>query len=533
MGQTASSVLVLDDDPACLRAAAQVEPGADVVIHACRTTTEAERLLAHVQVDVAVVDHDLGTQPSGLQWLGWLRRKDADCFRIITTDHGDLDFAIGAINQGLIDGFLPKPWRDHQLLQLLHQGCEAALIRRHNRSLANELGERNGQLLDLTARLEREVEHRTQHLREAMDQVRSAHEELQTQQQRLVGLETDGAIAQVVRGLAHELNNPLGVILGYAQRLRRTWAKDDAEASRRLDIILGEVDRCVSLVDQLRNLSVPLSEPVQAVRPETALAQAEASLREQGRSVPACVVPVPVPPVLAASRALARIFSAILDNAIAAGAHRIELTARLESGRVRLELANDGETPDDNQVRNATRPFFTTRAQQGNRGLGLAMAHALLRDQDGVIELQRGPQGGAVVVITLPAASRQPARPPSGPVPMRVLVVDDDNAVGALLVETIIEQGHAAEHVQTARQARQAVIDGGFGIALVDRNLNDGDGLLVADELAALAPGLAGRIALVTGDAGDAAITQAGVPVLAKPFRSDAVGAMLSRLAGG
>jgi signal transduction histidine kinase len=521
----ASSVLVLDDDPACLALATEVEPGAGVVIHTCATTAEAERLLAHVQVDAAVVDHDLGIQPSGLQWLAWLRRRDPDCYRIITTDGADLAFAVAAVNQGHIDGLLPKPWRTTQFVQLIHQGCEAALIRRHNRSLVQELGERNGQLLDLTANLERIVAERTRHLREAMDQVSTAHEELVAQQDRLVALETDGAVAQVVRGLAHELNNPLGVILGHAQRLRRAWARTEPDAVARLDVILGEVDRCVDLVDQLRGLSVPLSEAVAPCAPAGCLAQAGAALRDLGRPALDLRLPVPLPPVQAAARTLQRVFQAVLENAQDQGARRVQVSATTApGGRVRLLVINDGATPDDAQVRNALRPFYTTRADAGGRGLGLTVAAALLREQDGSIELARREDGpGAVVAITLPGALAAPLT--VGPAPRRILILDDDRLVGGLLAEAVRDLGWIPV-VHTDPVAAAADV-GQVDALLVDRHLGSLDGVAWAAAAVTRHPSLAGRIAVVTGDCEDPAVRGSGLPVLPKPFHLDAVERLL------
>lgn len=525
MAHTASSVLVLDDDPADLAAMAALEVGAGVVLHTCRDPQSAERLLSHIQVDVALVAHDLGTAASGLHWLAGQRRRDPDCFRIITSANADLAFAISAINHGGVDGFLPKPWPPALALQLIHQGCEAALIRRHNRSLVSELGERNSQLLELTTRLEDLVEQRTHHLREAMDQLRSAHEELQTQQGQPVELETRGAIAQVVRGLAHELNNPLAVILGYTQRLQRTFAKDDPEAQRRLGVILDEVGRCVGLVDQLGNLSLPLAEELRSCQPSDLLAQAEARMRAGGRKVPLCQIDGPLPRVLAAERSLVRVFEQVLDNAVLNGAHRVELSALQHGSRVRLTLANDGETPTDEQIRNAMRPFYTTHAQRGNRGLGLPMAQAQLRDQGGTLELRSRGAGiaGAATLIDLSAAEAHAAAPPAAA--GTVLVVDDQPLVADLVADALAELGYATEIVGTVAAARAALGRQAFALALVDRHLPDGDGLALARELLGK-PGVVGKVAVVSGDAGDAD----GLPVLTKPFHLDAIAKLVLSL---
>ncbi len=527
MSHSASSVLVVDDDPLLLALARELEPGSDLVIHTCASTAEADRLVAHVQVDVALVDHHLGSgEPTGLAWLIGHRRRDQECFRIISTASTDFGLAVDLINQDTVDAFLPKPWTPEQLLALLHQGCEAALIRRHNRSLVHELGTRNAELLELASRLETLVDERTAHLSEANEKLRTAHAELARSQGERIRLETLGAVAQLVRGLAHELNNPLATILGYAQRLQ-VIHKADEDTKRRLGVILAEVDRCSSLVSQLHGLAQPPDEDTEAIAPGDLLARAQARLIQQGAACPDVRIDPRLPTAQGGPRAFQQVCEQVLANAAAAGARTCRLSGRREQDRVRLVIANDGATPDADQIRNALRPFYTTMSAEGHRGLGLALCYGLLREQDGTIELAARSDGpGAEVVITLPAATSAPAPIPaarSAPDEVhRVLVIDDEPLVAGLLVDALADFGLQADVVSDAAAALALVAQGGHSAAIVDVHLGSASGIDLARRLIETWPALEGHLALVTGDGDVEAISRAsGLPVIGKPFRMD------------
>jgi signal transduction histidine kinase/CheY-like chemotaxis protein len=515
-----SRVIVVDPDGALTREIAGLGLGAAVEVRRCASPAEVER-----GAEVLIAAAALGE--SGPELLAKARRTDPDGFRILAA--GDPGRALRALNEGCADAVLI----DHdpeRLRQLVHDGCETALTRRHWRALIDELAGSNDELTSLSQRLQVTVEERTATLAQAQLL-------LKQQQEELVRLETQAVVSQLVRGLAHELNNPLAAILGYAQRLRRTWAKDE-DTSRRLDVILGEVDRCRSLVEQLRNLAAPLEEEPVPCSVGSQLTQAAERLAEAGQTVPRLMVAPDVPAVLAAPHSLVRVFEQVLENAMLAGARTCWLTGAERDGRVRLRLENDGATPDDASVRNATRPFYTTMASKGRRGLGLAIATALLREQNGNLELaQREGAPGAACLISLPA---RPA-----PVPVvepresarggTVLVVDDEPLVAELLLDALEEGGLAGRVVGSVAEAVLAVEASPLRALIVDVRLPDGNGVDLARRALELRPELTGHIALITGSGEDWAKlgipANAKWPVLGKPFRLEQIAKLVQSIA--
>jgi signal transduction histidine kinase/CheY-like chemotaxis protein len=457
-----------------------------------------------------------------------VRHRDPDGFRILVAP--DSGAAAAALNTGCIDAVLLPPHDPAQLRRLIHDGCEASLTRRHWRALIEELTGSNHELTALSRRLEGQVAERTASLQHA-------HQLLKQQQEELVRLETQAVVSQLARGLAHELNNPLAAILGYAQRLRRTWAKDE-DAARRLDVILSEVERCRGLVEQLRNLAAPLEEEPVPCQPERMLLQAAERMRESGTEPPKIELNGAIPAVLAAPQSLMRVFEQILGNALDAGARTCWLGGATRDGRVRLALDNDGATPDDTTVRNATRPFYTTMAHKGRRGLGLTIATALLRDQAGSLDLaQREGAPGATTLIHLPAPPEAVAYAPrgGGAASGTVLVVDDEPLVAELLLDALGEKGLVGRVVGTVADALREVESAPLRALIVDVRLPDGSGIDLARRALARRPELAGHVALITG--GGEERDKLGIPpgmdwpVLGKPFRLEQIARLVQAIA--
>lgn len=520
-------VLVVDDDPIVLTVFRHQIRDALFDLRLCRSRAEAEAVLAGDNVDIAVVNYHLGAQqPSGVDVLAHVRRVRPDCFRILLTAETDMQIVADALNRGLCHALLTKPAVPDQVLALLRQGHGTAQLRRRNRALVAELSRRNQELESLHSQSER-----------ATEELRQAHERLREKQVELVRLETQGAVAQLGSGLSHELNNPLAAILGFAQRLQRRL-KDDAETVRRLNVIVTEVERCRALVAQLRNLSAPLDESVCECAPATAFRAAAQRLVETGRSPPEMTVCGEIPPVLAAPRALIRVFEQIIDNAIGAGSQRCWLSGDRIGDRVRLSVENDGASPDDLALSNATKPFFTTWSAQGRRGLGLTIAAALLREQTGTLMLTRRSDAvGACCTIVLPLATPSQARlnaQADTSTDAVVLVVDDEPLIAELLHDCLVDSGCQAATVASCAEALGVLATRPVRAVLADVHLPDGSGVDLLRSAVARTPSLRGHVALVTGDNQSQQLerlaAETGFRVLAKPFRLEQVQTLIQQL---
>jgi len=333
----------------------------------------------------------------------------------------------------------------------------------------------------------------------------------------------------LVRGLAHELNNPLAVIMGHAQRLPMNH-DDPHQVQRRVDLICHEVEACIDLVERLRRFAAPLDESVLPCQ----LADLLDATRER---LPSAVakgldwqVDEPLPAVQAGSRSLVRVFAQVLANAHEAGAQRVRRTHERHGHRIHLHFDDDGCVPERRVIERAIKPFFTTH-ETGHDGIGLSLAHALIRDMGGSVGLDLRPDNerGTRCTVILPAAeatmeeevAQEPAAPSDGR--SAALVVDDEPMVAELLRDLLVGNGWSCVAVGSCEAAWRAASCGTVGLVLCDLNLPDGSGADLLRKIHRSYPHLAGHQVVVSGDPEadevHALIEELDCRVLGKPFR--------------
>ena len=219
------------------------------------------------------------------------------------------------------------------------------------------------------------------------------------------------SIGQVASGVAHEINNPLGVILGYLTLLRRDAALTDREELR---IIEDEVRQCKSIVAGL----LDLARPVRLDRAEVDLGEiareAVARLLESGQAdgVAIELTGEAALPVSADESKLRQVVSNLIGNAIdaardpAASATVVRVSWAARGDRAHVTIEDRGPGISAAAQTRIFEPFFTTRAR--GHGLGLAIARTLARAHNGDVEVAPRDDGAgtrATLWIPLPARS--------------------------------------------------------------------------------------------------------------------------------
>jgi PAS domain S-box-containing protein len=230
-------------------------------------------------------------------------------------------------------------------------------------------------------------------------------------EQQIIQSERLAAMGQMIGGFAHELNNPLTVILGNAELLQELELSESAR--KPIAALRQEARRAADIVQNLQYFARPpapgrsqvnLNELVQrTVQMQTY------PLRKSNITVDFLPEPT-IPAIVADPNQLMQVFLNLLLNAEQAiRESRDKGTIRVRIGRnpdsVWVVFQDDGPGILPENLTHIFDPFFTTKRPGRGTGLGLSICKTVLREHGGNIEAASGPGGGAVFTITLPAAT--------------------------------------------------------------------------------------------------------------------------------
>ena len=223
------------------------------------------------------------------------------------------------------------------------------------------------------------------------------HQAKLVQTERLVGL------ASMSAGIAHELNNPIGVILGYAKLLRR---RTDAVDPKMLAAIEDEAERCHQVIEGLLELTrggVPHTAPV-----DLRVLADDVIARLQVKGAPSNVA-VDVHGHATAQgdeSKLRQVLTNLVGNAIeacGAGGRVVVLIEEQASGSISVEVHDTGAGLPPEAHARIFEPFFTTKV--AGSGLGLAISRAIARAHGGDVVLASTSERGSRFRLTLPRQS--------------------------------------------------------------------------------------------------------------------------------
>jgi PAS domain S-box-containing protein len=353
-------------------------------------------------------------------------------------------------------------------------------------------------------------------------------------------------IGRLTGGIAHDFNNLLTPITGALDLLRHRFADQDARTAKLIEGALQSADRARILVQRL--LSFARRQPLQ---PEPVdLAALVEGMRDLiassvGRGIDLTIEAAPdLPPALADPNQLELAILNLCVNARDAMPDGGRLVVRTTQGSdppeaapgayLRLSVEDDGIGMDEETLRLAIEPFFSTKPKERGTGLGLSMVHGLAGQLGGALAIDSTPGRGTRVDLWLPPATAAavPKAPPRAvPLqptrPLRLLLVDDEDLVRAGTAEMLRDLGHKVEEAGSGRAALDLLQAEQYDALVTDYMMPGMDGAQLAREAAAAAPNM--PVLLITGFLGSS--ENAGhLPRLAKPFGRDELGGALAAL---
>jgi signal transduction histidine kinase len=358
---------------------------------------------------------------------------------------------------------------------------------------------------------------------------------LRDTQAQLVQAAKMSALGQLVSGVAHELNNPLSVIIGYGQLLLSREVP--AGLRRPLELMVSQGDRMAKIVRNLLYFARQRPPERAAVDVRQVMEQTLA-LRVNHLTLSGIAVDREfddtLPVINGDAQQLEQVFLNLLLNAEQAILEskpqgRILLRARLRpDGRAILaSVTDDGPGIPAEALPRVFEPFYTTKTVGMGTGLGLSVSYGIVQEHGGRLSVASRP-GATTFTLELPVTAPPAAdgsaaerRVYSG-VGKTALVVEDEPSVLDLVVTLLGETGWRVEVAPGGHAGLESVRRTTYDLIVSDIRMPDGNGQEFYAHALAHDPTLRRRFIFITGDtAGDEArafIDRAEVPVVEKPF---------------
>jgi signal transduction histidine kinase len=224
---------------------------------------------------------------------------------------------------------------------------------------------------------------------------------LKEHQDKLVQSEKLAGIGRLAAGVAHEINNPLAVILGYARLLHR---KANGAAAADLHVIEEETLRAKLIVDGLLDLSRPLTIEPEPIDVRALCDEAVARLRETRLLENVEVSVSGQGSIEGHPQKLRQVVLNLVKNAAEAAGPggRVEVVVQgAAGGGARVMVRDSGPGLSHDARAKLFEPFYTTK--DTGTGLGLAVSQGIVHAHGGEIEAEASPRGGAQFTVRLPA----------------------------------------------------------------------------------------------------------------------------------
>ena len=357
--------------------------------------------------------------------------------------------------------------------------------------------------------------HMTKNIRQNHAELQRTVQTLKATQAQLIQSEKLSAVGEFVAGVAHELNNPLTSVIGFAELLKQV----DLHPKHRsyLQYIVKSTERCHKIVQGLLSFArqhppervlLNVNEMVGAVLEILAYEMRTSNIaieREFAQNLPK---------ILGDSHQLQQVILNILNNARQAieghcANGRIRISTEANASHVRIIFEDNGPGITAENISKIFDPFFTTKPIGKGTGLGLSLCYGIVREHGGNISAHCLPGRGATFVIELPAQKRAPGDnngQDSSPAltlkgeGKRVLVIDDEEWILELVRQILQQDGFQVDLANDGETALNHVSGGDYEILVCDWKMPGLSGTQLYERIARAAPDAARRLLFMTGD---------------------------------
>ncbi|MDY7040635.1 MAG: ATP-binding protein, partial [Chloroflexota bacterium] len=365
------------------------------------------------------------------------------------------------------------------------------------------------------------------------------------------------AVGQLISGVAHELNNPLTSIMGYAELVQREASANEALKAD-LQKIYEQAERSAHIVRKLLTFArqyPPMREKTDINRTiETTIEFLDYQLEVDNITVVHDLDPN-LPYTQADVHQLQQVFLNILNNAHQAMKHahgQGTLTVRtrpVDDGKtIRVTFTDDGPGIPSNIITRIFDPFFTTKEVGEGTGLGLSICYGIVTEHEGRIWAESEPGEGATFIVELPVVKKSKKgakqlisqedvllrpRTPS----RRILIVEDELTIAGLLARILKLEGHTTDLATDGNQALSRIKLEHYDAIICDLKMPGLSGQEFYERLLQMDSPLVQKVIFSTGDVVNpetqAFLQKTPNPYIRKPFLQEDVLAALREILSG
>lgn len=361
------------------------------------------------------------------------------------------------------------------------------------------------------------------------------------------------SVGEMAAGVAHEINNPLTGVIGYAQLL---VDREDVPFDIRKDLsVINEgAQRVAGIVKRLLTFSrqtkserkyVDINELI-----ENTLALRDYHLKVNNIKVITQMAP-DLPETVADPGQMQQVLLNLIVNAetemkLAHGKGKLAITTEKSDNTIKICVKDDGPGIKPEVIDKIFNPFFTTREVGQGTGLGLSLCYGIIAEHKGRIYAESKAGKGATFIVELPvvieAELPELAEPvmeqPEKVAKARILVVDDEKVIRDLAKRALVGEGYEVDTVDNAADALKKIEGQRYNLILLDIKMPGMDGAELYRRIQKIAKSLARRVILITGDMlstpTEKFLSQTKVAHLDKPFNAEQLRREVKRaLTGG
>jgi signal transduction histidine kinase len=405
-------ILIIEDDLPFREALSNLLQKEGYTVSGAKDGFQAIELAKNNLFELIIADVRLPKGMDGIETVSRIKeiRPTIKIIIIIITGYTNENAPIRAIKMG-VDDYIYKPFKMEAFLHSVERNLKMYRLekdkRQHLRMLAkmnDELKQAQQQLQVYNSRLEQEVEERTG--------------QLKLTQAQLVQSAKISTIGQLGAGVAHELNNPLGGILGYAQFILQKLSRPKFSSAefktckKYIEYIEKESKRCKEIVENLLSFSrktPAIFEPLDIKETiKNTLLVIGQQLKLQSIKVVTVYDPK-LPRITGNANQLQQVFTNLIINAQHAmpkgGELNIRVGTKTEGAKQNIEIIfkDSGFGIPKQNLGKIFEPFFTTKEDWQSVGLGLSICYQIIREHKGTITVESKEGKGTIFKVTLPA----------------------------------------------------------------------------------------------------------------------------------